>query len=156
MAGIAQLERAGRVLQSCDACCAHALMAARVQRPGVQLTLDHVREAGHREVAARGAGAQDGQIFQSDLRRVEAAVDCRGRHRRGGVLGRAVFGDRVVARLDAVLREDAPLDARRGGAERRDVAVEIVVADRLAGQNRPVELTNTESKWTGMALTCCG
>ena len=131
---VAVLHLAGGERQRAQAGGAHADAGVGVHGRRAQLALHHVGEARHDRVAAAGAAGQQ-------VHRVEAAagVGQRRAHRGGGHLRvaferAAIRPDRVVAARDAVLGEDALLDAARRAVDRRHVGVHAVVVDRLARQ----------------------
>ncbi|MNK60932.1 hypothetical protein D3C87_800820 [compost metagenome] len=129
----AQLDALRRRLDRRHAGRADAVHRMRFHRLRRQLALDHVGETGHQRVAARGAAGQQRHARQLGAAALQAVADRAGRQLRVGVACHAFFVDRVVPREDAVLGQDAALDALRHAVERRDVRVHAVVGNRLAG-----------------------
>ena len=96
------------------------------------LALDHVGEARHQRIAARRAAGQHRHVGQLGFVAPKAVADGVGGELRVAEHGFAFRADRVMALLDAVLGQDALLDAPRDAVQRRDVAVHIVIGHGLA------------------------
>ncbi len=130
----AEFDRRGRGLPRADARRADAMTGQGLHRRRTKFALHHAGEARHQHVAAGSAAGEQADVVQGHSGASEAVVDRAGGHRRAGMHGSAVGIDGVVPRLDAVLREDAPLDPRRQPRQRCDVGIHAVVVDGCPGQ----------------------
>jgi hypothetical protein len=127
-----QLDALRRRLDRRDAGRADAVHRMRLHRLRRELALDHVGEPRHQRVAARGTAGQQRHARQLRAAALQAIADRTGGELRIGVLRHAFRIDGVVPREDAVLRQDAPLDALGHAVERCDVRVHAVVGNGLA------------------------
>ena len=131
---------------------ADAVHRQRLHRRRRELALDHVGEARHQRIAARGAAGQQRDARELGRALLEAVAD--GARRQLGVaVHRAAFGvDRVVALADAVLGQDAPLDALRHPVERRDVGIHAFVGHRFAGHEVAGAFEVDALEWDGHGI----
>ena len=141
---------------------ANSMHGQRFHGRGGHLALNHAGKAGHQRIASRGAAGQKADVGELFASQGQGLLDRAGRHA-GVAEDRLAFTiNGVVAGLDAVLGQDAALDALGDAVQRCDKRIHASIVhwgtrQKHAGRLQiDVGIGNRHRSSTGFYFTASG